>query len=142
MCIRDRVPKQVYFKQVNRAIFRAALDSIRRAVRGSPKLFQLWEEEYYGLELRDFHKLSDARLTARAKLSCLTEFKGDFGSVRRCSCGARDTFRHAIWPQDQDPVCDLYTAARAAHPDRLRDEKQLLYFTKKVITIRSAHEPP
>ena len=131
--------KQEYGNAVNRAVFRAAYHAVREAVQGSSKCQLLWNNTYYGAELNDWHDKDSIHLAARAKLSCIPEFGGDWGRQEFCECGEADTFRHAASLTDQ-PACNRYTGVKAAHPNRLLDDNELLNFTKEVIRIREREQ--
>lgn len=90
---------------------------------------------HYGAELNDWHNNDNIHMIARAKLSCLQGFGGDWGRQEFCECGEIDTFRHAASLEDQ-PTCDRYAVAKAAHPNRLQNDEELLDFTKEVLRIR------
>ena len=131
----NNLDKKEYATQVNKSVFRAAARSVGEAVRASPKLQLLWQSEHYGAELNDWHNNADIQLAARAKLSCVPEFGGDWGRGELCECGERDTFRHAALPNDQ-VNCHKYDAARLSHPRREHDDYDLLKFTKEVLRIK------
>ena len=127
--------KREYGTAVNRAIFRAAYQAVKEAVRASSKCHLLWNATNYGADLNDWHNNDNIHLVARAKLSCLQEFGGDWGRQEVCECGELDTFRHAASIDDHQ-ACGRYAVARAAHPNRLQDDEELLRFTREVQRIK------
>ena len=110
----------------------AAVAAVEQIVQTSPKLVLLRESTTYGAALNDWQDTDQIKLVARAKLSCLQEFGADWGRNELCECGERDTFRHT-----SDPLgCERYGVARAAHPDRLVNDREMLGFASEAIRIR------
>ena len=128
--------KEQYSCEVDRKIFRAAFGAVRAAALLSPKLRLLRNATRYGSEMNDWHDREDVQLVARAKLSCVPGFGADWGRADLCECGTRDTFVHAADDGDDNGQCNVYGAARAAHPNRLYDDRELLLFTRQVTRAR------
>ena len=109
--------KEEYEGVVGRAVSRAAQLAVKAAIPDSNKLALLHDNTTYGAQLNDWHNLDDIKRVARAKLSCLPEFGGDWGRAEHCECGARDTFAHAA--MEDNGNCDRYRVTREAHRERL-----------------------
>ena len=119
-----RYGKREYGKLVDRMVRWAAVNAMRNIVATSPKLCLLRNSTEYGTSINEWQDTDQIKVVARAKLSCLPEFGADWGQDVHCECGARDTFRHA-----SDPAgCDRYGVARAAFPNRLTDDREMLGF--------------
>ena len=128
--------KEEYAGEVNKAIFRAAVQAVREATSNSTKLLILRHHERYGSDMNSWHNLDEIKLVARAKLSCLAEFGADWGRAETCECGARDTFLHAAGI-GLDAGCEKFRVTRESYPDRARDDAALLNFTKEVLRIKA-----
>ena len=68
---------------VKKAIFKAGYDTVKQAVNKSTKLTILAKKRRFGEDFNTWENLADIKLIARAALSCLVEFRGDFGEAAR-----------------------------------------------------------
>ena len=112
------------------SIFKAGYKAVRTAMSRSEKLQFLYKKRRFGEDFNSWGNLADIRLTARAALSCLTEFRGDFGEAARCSCGEIDTFAHVR------RTCPTFFSTRKEYISRDFTNTQLLGFTKEVLRKR------
>ena len=69
-----RVRKEVYVKMVDRSVFTVAIAVIRDSARRSSKLFHISEADRFGAQMNDWSELTEVKLAARARLTCLPEF--------------------------------------------------------------------
>ena len=125
-------PKRAYSVLVAQTVFAAAVKAVKEAMTRCSKLAGLQQQTLCGAQCNEWADLRRVKLVVRAKLSCLTEFKGDFNQPVTCSCGHTDTFLHAAG----DGGCGQYQQLRDEHPHRWKDDNELLAFTEKLLRLR------